>query len=171
MREHARSGNMKAFKSGLPKALHPHAEEIADYIKSVKEDVDDSFDMFVLETAVIEIGEIYDQVIAEAYDEDKENAKIKSVSRLDTHDRDDGKSERTLLYKNDTPGEPKSSKVKEDINITFEAWVDDSNPDPKHKEVVNRHGQDRKKIQLVPRDNKDRKEDDRPYRHQEIQKK
>lgn len=39
MREHARSGNMAAFKSGLPKALHPHAEEIADHIRSVKEDI------------------------------------------------------------------------------------------------------------------------------------
>ena len=39
MREHARSGNMKAFKSGLPKALHPHAEEIANHIRSVKEDI------------------------------------------------------------------------------------------------------------------------------------
>ena len=44
MREHARSGNMKAFKSGLPKALHPHAQEIASHIKSVKEEnINDMF--------------------------------------------------------------------------------------------------------------------------------
>jgi hypothetical protein len=171
MREHARSGNMKAFKSGLPKALHPHAKEIADHIKSVKEDIDDVFDMFIIETAVEEIGSIYDQVIAEAYDEDKENAKIKKINHANTHFRDDATSTRTMLYKHDTPGEPKTSKVKEDVNNAFESWVNDENPDPKHREVVNRHGQDRKKIQLVPRDKKDRKEDDRPYRHQEIQKK
>ena len=40
MRAHARAGNMKAFKSGLPKALHPHAEEIAGHIKAVKEEVE-----------------------------------------------------------------------------------------------------------------------------------
>lgn len=44
MRDHARAGNMKEFKSGLPKALHPHAKEIADHIKSIKEDLNDLFD-------------------------------------------------------------------------------------------------------------------------------
>lgn len=39
MRAHARAGEMKQFKSGLPKALHPHAEEIANHIRSVKEDL------------------------------------------------------------------------------------------------------------------------------------
>ena len=38
MRAHARAGEMKQFKSGLPKALHPHAKEIVDHIKAVKED-------------------------------------------------------------------------------------------------------------------------------------
>lgn len=38
MRAHARAGEMKQFKSGLPKALHPYAEEIANHIRSVKED-------------------------------------------------------------------------------------------------------------------------------------
>jgi len=38
MRAHARAGEMKQFKSGLPKALHPYAKEIADHIKAVKED-------------------------------------------------------------------------------------------------------------------------------------
>lgn len=39
MRAYARSGNMEGFKSGLPKALHPHAEEIAGHIRAVKESV------------------------------------------------------------------------------------------------------------------------------------
>ena len=40
MRAHARAGQMKQFKSGLPKALHPHADEIVSRIKAVpvKED-------------------------------------------------------------------------------------------------------------------------------------
>ena len=43
MRAHARAGEMKEFKSGLPKALHPHAEEIANYIKAVKEDFENPY--------------------------------------------------------------------------------------------------------------------------------
>lgn len=46
MREHARSGNMAEFKKGLPKALHPHAGEIADHIRGVKESIDDTFEDF-----------------------------------------------------------------------------------------------------------------------------
>ena len=38
MRAHARSGDMKSFKAGLPKALHPQAKEISDHIRSVKEE-------------------------------------------------------------------------------------------------------------------------------------
>lgn len=37
MRAAAREGDMKTFKSGLPKSLQKHAEEIADHIRSIKE--------------------------------------------------------------------------------------------------------------------------------------
>lgn len=37
MRAHARAGNHNEFKKGLPKALHPHAKEIAKHIKTMKE--------------------------------------------------------------------------------------------------------------------------------------
>ena len=37
MRAHARAGNHNEFKKGLPKALHPHAKEIAKHIKTIKE--------------------------------------------------------------------------------------------------------------------------------------
>lgn len=41
MREHAKSGDHKSFKAGLPKALHPHAKEIMNHVSSnLKEDVD-----------------------------------------------------------------------------------------------------------------------------------
>lgn len=39
MRAHARAGEHDKFKSGLPKTLHPHAKEIADHIRSIKEEV------------------------------------------------------------------------------------------------------------------------------------
>jgi phosphopantetheine adenylyltransferase len=48
MRAHAHAGNEKAFKSGLPKALHPHAKEIMNHIRSVKEE-EEIFDTFVEE--------------------------------------------------------------------------------------------------------------------------
>jgi len=40
IRSHARAGEHKQFKAGLPKALHPHSKEIADTIRSVSEDVE-----------------------------------------------------------------------------------------------------------------------------------
>ena len=40
MRSLAREGKHKEFKSGLPKSLHGHAEEIANHIRSVKEEVE-----------------------------------------------------------------------------------------------------------------------------------
>jgi hypothetical protein len=42
MREHARSGNENEFKSGLPKALHPHAQEMIKHISSIKEEVSEA---------------------------------------------------------------------------------------------------------------------------------
>lgn len=42
MREHARSGEHKEFKSGLPKSLHAHAKEIASHISSIKEDINEA---------------------------------------------------------------------------------------------------------------------------------
>jgi hypothetical protein len=46
MRAHARAGEHEHFKAGLPKALHPHANEIIGHIKSVKEDVNEPFAVF-----------------------------------------------------------------------------------------------------------------------------
>lgn len=40
MRAAAREGDSETFKSGLPKALHPHAEEISDHVRNIKEDVE-----------------------------------------------------------------------------------------------------------------------------------
>lgn len=46
MRSLARSGKHSEFKAGLPKALHPHAKEIGDHIRSIPEEI-------VLEGAVL----------------------------------------------------------------------------------------------------------------------
>ena len=46
MRAHARAGEHEQFKAGLPKALYPHAKEIMNHIKSIKEDVNEPFEAF-----------------------------------------------------------------------------------------------------------------------------
>lgn len=40
MRSLARSGKHKEFKAGLPKALHPHAKEISDHIRTIPEEME-----------------------------------------------------------------------------------------------------------------------------------
>jgi hypothetical protein len=45
MREHAKSGNHEEFKSGLPKALQPHAKEMIKHISSIKEDLSEALSM------------------------------------------------------------------------------------------------------------------------------
>ena len=47
IRSVARSGG--DIKPGLPKALHPHADEIADHIKSIKEDINNIFEDYIEE--------------------------------------------------------------------------------------------------------------------------
>lgn len=44
MREHAHNNDHKSFKAGLPKALHPHKDEIMNHIKTQKEDLDQEFE-------------------------------------------------------------------------------------------------------------------------------
>lgn len=151
MREHARSGDMKGFKSGLPKALHPHAKEIADHIRSVKEDMDIVFDNFIFETAIEEINAVYDEVMRDNLNE--------LVNKKDTHLRDEGTSSLVDIYKNDTPGE---KKVDKKFAEAFKAT---------DREAVMRSGQDRKKTDLVPRSGQDRKSTNDAFRQQSIVKK
>lgn len=54
MRAHARSGDMDKFKSGLPKSLHDHAEEIATHIRSVQESFEDGGDGLKKRHALLE---------------------------------------------------------------------------------------------------------------------
>lgn len=54
MRAAAKAGEHGKFKSGLPKALHKHADEIADHIRNVKEDAE-GFDAEMLFEKVVGI--------------------------------------------------------------------------------------------------------------------
>lgn len=273
MREHANAGNVGAFKKGLPKALHDHAEEMMRTIqkvkdvepikkvkdaakKKVKEDVDAAFEEMLdeglnaaqrtrkginlrrieyklqmskkrslskhatvgvimkrarkmaidrlkkrfsggqdvstlnaMEKSRIEdivkkkkgaikrlaqrlavqvrkneqkrfapkkedfeiIGDIYDQLT---------EAK-KKLDLKDTHKREEGTDSLRDIYSRMTPGQTRTESVDEVFSEMF----------GKEREVASRHGQDRKKMSLVPRDGEDRKTDDRFYRQQSIQKK
>ena len=55
MREHARAGNKEEFKSGLPKALHSHAEEMIQHISSIKEDVSEGIVRGVMRAAAANV--------------------------------------------------------------------------------------------------------------------
>tara|TARA_R110002074_G_scaffold8525_1_gene34989 strand:- start:3766 stop:6414 length:2649 start_codon:yes stop_codon:yes gene_type:complete len=54
MREHAHNNDHESFKKGLPKALHPHKDEIMHHIKNVNEDIDTDFAEFVEEEFIFE---------------------------------------------------------------------------------------------------------------------
>lgn len=79
MRSLARSGKMKEFKSGLPKALHPHADEIANHIRNVKEEV--------------ELSEITSKLVRRARDKAFEKGKDDQGHRLVKKAYEKGKKE------------------------------------------------------------------------------
>lgn len=72
MRRRAHAGDVNKFKQGLPKALHPHAQEIINHIKSVKESVDDLFsDRFI----DVDDTELVLEHIAYMFEEEKKKKK------------------------------------------------------------------------------------------------
>ena len=143
MREHAKNGNISAFKSGLPPELHQHAEEMMGDInkaskKKVKEDIDDLFNAAMM----IDTDDTHSllDAIEEAY------------NRADTSKREWGTQSLTKIYKKDTPGE-RFGKRRE--------------VQPRDET----DNQDRTTLDFVTRRGEDRKTDDRPYRYQSIVKK
>ena len=122
MRAHARSGDMKSFKAGLPKALHPHADEIANHIKSVKEE-------YKYEWGTPEgTAHMKDMTPGE-----KKNKKTKIVVEVQhMHDRvkqdsDIGKRKGTQPAKYHS-GLSKSTKQKRDAQFKRQAKMDDKDP-------------------------------------------
>jgi len=118
MREHAKNGNISAFKSGLPTELHKHAEEMMSDInkaskKKVKEDIDDLFSAAMM----IDTDDTHSllDAIEEAY------------NRADTSKREWGTTSLTKTYRGDTPGEkfgkhreavPRSGQDRHTIDLT-----------------------------------------------------
>ena len=223
MREHARSGNMKSFKSGLPKALHSHADEIADHIRSVKEDVADIDDTSGLLDIIENVHKnITDKLFVDAVKTAEKKLKnqqqnnyfkalnlvhynriTKNEKKAEKEVKEEimntasGGTVRGLGFVTGSPDADSPSyvtnniadadtkdnilkqlktnmhdklhtkAVKEDIDSMFTSVTEKFG---KEREAVARSGQDRKKLDYTVRKDVDRKEDDRPYRQQAIQK-
>ena len=76
MRDHARSGNHVEFKKGLPKELHPHAKEMINHIKSVKEEM--NMEEYLDEkkkAKKLELDDITDKELDKFVDQEKDTLK------------------------------------------------------------------------------------------------
>jgi hypothetical protein len=121
---------------------------------------------------IVDFDKKNDEMLAQKKEfHDKHHAK---VTKEDIHDssylRLDSKGSTTLLYKNDTPGEPKSSESairKAGPKLKKMPKVQEAET----REAVPRSGQPRKSIQNVVRDAACRGMSTGPYRQQEVQKK
>jgi hypothetical protein len=137
----ARSGDIKGFKTEVPKELHSHAKEIMNHIKSIKEE--------------LEILEFIEEMIDTVLEED--------IDRFNTHLRDWGTTSLTDIYKNDTPGQVVDAKFKlqfKDPKGDKEAASRSGNPKRKEMDLVPRMDLER-----------DRHKDSSYFRQQSIVKK
>ena len=122
MRAHARSGDMKSFKAGLPNALHPHADEIANHIKSVKEEYK------YLEGTPRGTAHMKNMTPGE-----KKNKKTKTVVEVQ-HMHDKVRQDPDIKKRKGTQpakyhsGLSKSTKQKRDAQFKKQAKMDDNNP-------------------------------------------
>ena len=76
MRDHARTGNHVEFKKGLPKELHPHAKEMINHIKSVKEEM--NMEEYLDEkkkAKKLELDDISDKELDKFVDQEKDTLK------------------------------------------------------------------------------------------------
>ena len=122
MRAHARSGDMKSFKAGLPKALHPHADEIANHIRSVKEE-------YKYEWGTPE-GTAFMKSMTPGEKKDKKTKTVVEVQHMHDKVRQDPdikKRSGTQPAKYHS-GLSKSTKEKRDAQFKRQAKMDDSNP-------------------------------------------
>lgn len=123
MRAHARSGDMKSFKAGLPKALHPHADEIANHIKSVKEE-------YKYEWGTPE-GTAHMKSMTPG---EKKNKKTNVVIGEVQHMHDKVRQDPDIKKRKGTQpakyhsGLSKSTKQKRDAQFKRQAKMDDNNP-------------------------------------------
>ena len=168
MRQHAKEGNIKAFKSGLPSELHGHAEEMMNHInkaakKSFKESVNELFEEITNTAssgAIRGLGNVTGNVsgdeealnayvqgnIADADTKDNILKMAKKASHDDLHTKKE-ETERTLNL----------------IENAFEAVEKFG----KNREAVARSGQKPQDKDLVTRAG-DRKKEDKAYRTQSL---
>lgn len=88
MREYAHAGNEKKFKSGLPKALHPHAKEIMGHITKTDESFNNVFELLadnsihMIEESFMEIAKDIADITEKQYKSIEEKS-IKSGIDID----------------------------------------------------------------------------------------
>ena len=134
MRAHAKAGEHEKFKSGLPKALHPHADEMINHIKSAPEKKAKVKEGYEVKISKYEWGtpegtkHMKDMTPGE-----KKNKKTKTVVEVQhMHDRvkqdsDIGKRKGTQPAKYHS-GLSKSTKQKRDAQFKRQAKMDDRDP-------------------------------------------
>jgi hypothetical protein len=88
MREYAHAGDEKKFKSGLPKALHPHSKEIMGHITKTNESFNNAFELLadnsldIIKESFKEIAEDITDITEKQFRSIKEKS-IKSGVNLD----------------------------------------------------------------------------------------
>lgn len=143
---------MKAFKQSFHDDLHAQGKTVAKedlnytFKKQIKESVNKRFRTDVSEYQ--QIADIYDMVFE------------KKLDLKDTHKRDQGTKSLVKIYKSMTPNQ-------DDTSVSGDGMMEDNVP---NREALPRSGQSRKSIDLMVRDNSDRKTNGSFYRQQTIQK-
>ena len=181
MREHANNGNVRAFKQGLPKELHNHAEEMIKKIQKVK-DVEPikkkklKEELFAAFESEMDISEKGLNALKEKafksgikYESIFDQYTIGYIDNLLTSNGKMTNEQAGFASVNSYIANSLFEQVEsvESIDNIFEA---DAMRYGKWREVESRSGQKRKDIDLVVRNGEDRNVDDRPYRQQSIQK-
>ena len=130
MRAHAKAGEHDKFKSGLPKALHPHAAEMINHIKSAPEKKTKVKEEYKYEWGTPE-GTAHMKSMTPG---EKKNKKTKTVIGEVQHMKDKVRQDSDIKKRSGTQpakyhsGLSKSTKEKRDAQFKKQAKMDDNNP-------------------------------------------
>ena len=80
MRDHAKAGDHKSFKAGLPKSLHKHARQISGHIKEATEEfIDNDWDMLEEEINCLTDEQLLNIVNVDVEKEDMINERVMTL--------------------------------------------------------------------------------------------
>ena len=134
MRAHAKAGEHEKFKSGLPKALHPHADEMINHIKSAPEKKTKVKEGYEVRISKYEWGTPEGTAHMKSMTPgENKNKKTKTVVEVQ-HMHDKVKQDSDIKKRKGTQpakyhsGLSKSTKEKRDAQFKRQAKMDDNNP-------------------------------------------